>query len=267
MSIADQATKAATWSRVVGCFACYSKTLQSLSVPAKGYLLGSAFLAFVAALGLLGATQETARLLLWLAGIVYATTLIHEIYLVVAPHAERLWFRWLLAPPIVLMVGAYSLGSAASIVNAATGQDPGLFPRATAFMAPIAALPAMALIALMVLVPSLLFVLFAWMAQLSSKDSTTTLRAWRWLGRFAGVFSLIAFVSPLVDADSKFQDITKGWAGWIAQGLDMHTDHSCAEGEWDRVLRINETLVVVSRRTEQGLEFQRVRCALDVESS
>lgn len=237
---------------------------KSMSQVEKAYAFGM----FLCVIGILmlavRVNQAIATPVFWGAGLFLFVALAREAYVIVVGHLESTWAKWLMVPAAV-MVSAYSLGSAANIVNAATGQDPGVFPRATAFMAPIAAIPALALF-VSVLAGIALFMMFvAWAAQLSSKDKKKAGRAWMWLGRIGGAFATMSFVSPVLVTESSFGQGVEEVAGWMAQGLDMHTDQACAAGKWDRVLRINDELVVVARRTHAGLMFQRQSCPLGAE--
>src|SRR3546814_12663395 len=97
------------------------------------------------------------------------------------------------------MGGALALGESARFVNLATGQDPELFPRATTFLAPIAALPILGFVAIVLLAFSIMAFMFTWGAQLGSKDRARERRAWFWFARLIAAFSAIAFVSPAVE--------------------------------------------------------------------
>lgn len=137
-----------------------------------------------------------------------------------------------------------------------------MFPRATAFMAPIAAVPAIALLVSVLAGFALFMMFFAWATQVSSQDKKKAGRAWLWLGRIGGAFATLSLVSPAIVAESGFGQRVEKVAGWMAQGLDMYVDPACAAGEWDRVSRINDELVLVSRRTDTGLTFLRESCPL-----
>jgi hypothetical protein len=164
--------------------------------------------------------------------------------------------------PLAIMVSAFSLGSAANMINAATGQDPGLFPRTITLMAPIAAIPAIALIAVIGLGISTLLLLFLWGTQVTSRNSVRAAKGWIWLARLLAVFATMVVISPAIEAESGFNQLSQGAAGWMVQVLDMHADPTCGPGKRDRVRRINDDLVVVARRTKIGLVFRRERCPL-----
>src|SRR3546814_6970895 len=102
--------------------------------------------------------------------------------------------------PVLVMGGALAIGESARLVNLATGQDPELFPRATTFLAPIAALPILGFVAIVLLAFSIMAFMFTWGAQLGSKDRARERRAWFWFARLIEAFSAIAFVSPAVEA-------------------------------------------------------------------
>jgi hypothetical protein len=238
---------------------------KSMSQVEKAYAFGMVLCAIGILMLVVRVNQAIAGPLFWGAGLFLFGALAREAYVIVVGHLESVWAKWLLVP-VAVMVSAYSLGSAANIVNAASGQDPGLFPRTTAFMAPVAAIPALALLVSVLAGIALTMMFFAWASQLSSKDKTKAGRAWVWLGRIGGAFATISLVSPVIVEESGFGQSVEKVAGWMAQGLDMHSDQACAAGEWDRVLRVNDELVVVARRTEAGLRFRRELCSLRAES-
>lgn len=237
---------------------------KALTQVEKAYALGMALCAVAIFVPLAGVERPVVLSIFLLAGLLLCGTLAREAYVLIARHLESTLSRWFMVPAAV-MVSAYSLGSAANIVNAATSQDPGLFPRATAFMAPVAAIPALALLVSVLAGVALLVMFFAWGTQLSSKDRNRSSKAWIWLGRIGGALATLSLISPLTVERSSFGRFVETAAGWMAQGLDMHIDRACSADEWDRVLRMNDELVLVSRRTEDGLVFLREECALKSE--
>src|SRR3546814_15705660 len=125
------------------------------------------------------------------------------------------------------MGGALALGESARFVNLATGQDPELFPRATTFLAPIAALPILGFVAIVLLAFSIMAFMFTWGAQLGSKDRARERRAWFWFARLIAAFSAIAFVSPAVETKSGFHTGVCAWPLLFAAGLQLLVDTQC----------------------------------------
>ena len=239
-------------------------SFKALSQVEKAYAVGLALCAVAIFVPLAGVERPVVLSIFLLAGLLLCGTLAREAYLLIVRHLESTLAKWLMVPAAV-MVSAYSLGNAANIVNTATGQDPGLFPRATTFMAPVSAVPALAFFISVLAGMALLAMFFAWGSQLSSKDRKRSSKAWVWLGRIGGALGTLSLMSPLAVEQSSFGRFVETAAGWMAQGLDMHVDRTCATGEWDRVLRINDELVLVARRTDDGLVFRREECALQSE--
>lgn len=237
---------------------------KALSQVEKAYVVGMALCAVAVFVLLAGIERPVVLSIFLLAGLLLCGSLAREAYVFIVRQLEATLSKWLMAPAAV-MVSAYSLGSAANIVNMATGQDPGLFPRATAFMAPVAAIPALALLVSVLAGVALLLMFFAWGTQLSSKDRKRSAKAWIWLGRIGGALATLSLISPLAVEKSSFGRFVETAAGWMGQGLDMHVDRVCATGEWDRVLRIDDELVLVAHRTDNGLVFRREECALQSE--
>lgn len=240
------------------------EAFNSVSHVGKAYAVGM----LLCAIGILVPASDGAQALsgpfLWAGGLFLVAALTREAYVIVSPHVQSAWSKALMVP-VAVMVGAYSLGSGANIVNAATGQNPDLFPRATAFMAPIAAIPAFALLVTVLAGAALLIMSLAWINEISSKNKSKGGRAWLWLGRIAAALATMSLVSPAFLAESGFGQGIEKVAGWMAHGLDMHTDSTCGAGEWSRVARINDELVVVARKAESGLVFRREQCSLNAE--
>lgn len=237
---------------------------KSMSQVEKAYAFGMVLCAIGIILLAIKVDQAFVGPFFWGAGLFLFGALAREAYVIVVGHLESAWVKWLIVP-LAVMVSAYSLGSAANIINTATGQDPGLFPRASAFMAPIAAIPALALFVSVLAGIALFTMFFAWATQLSSKDKNKAGRSWLWLGRIGGAFATMSLISPVIAAESGFGQGVETLASWMVQGLDMHRDQACAAGEWERVLRVNDELVVVARRTERGLTFRREICTLSAQ--
>lgn len=237
---------------------------KALSQVEKAYVLGMTLCAVAIFMPLAGVEHPVVLSIFLLAGLLLCGALAREAYVLIVRHLESTLSKWLMVPAAV-MVSAYSLGSAANIVNMATGHDPGLFPRATTFMAPVSAIPALAFFVSVLAGIALLVMFFAWGSQLSSKDRKRSSKAWVWLGRIGGALATLSLISPLAVEQSSFGRFVETTAGWMAQGLDMHVDRTCATGELDRVLRMNDELVLVARRTDEGLVFRREECALQSE--
>lgn len=246
--------------------AWYLRPLQgfnALSQVEKAYVIGIGICGIALLLSLIGARHH-AGLPALLAALILCSALAREAYVLVVKHLESPLSKWFMVPAAV-MVSAYSLGSAANFVNTATGQDPSLFPRAVTFIAPVAAIPVLALFVSLLASISLLVMLFAWGTQRSSKDKKRSSRAWLWLGRMGGAFVTLSLSSTLAVEESSFSRFVEKTAGWPALGLDMHVDRACASDEWDRVLRINDELVLVASKRGDGIIFRRQVCALQAE--
>ena len=197
----------------------------------------------------------------WSAAALASLSLTYEAYLRVVPHAQSLWGRWLMLP-VAATVGSAAYGHSSHILNAATGQDPDLFPRSMAFMTSFAAIPLLGIVAMVLLIVGMLFSMLAGFLQVVSNDRARSNNAWIWIARVFSACTAMVFVSPVLDEKSSIGQSIEGMAGWVAQGFDMHVDRTCGPGEWDRVKRINETLVLRVSRVDGQLLFRRVACPL-----
>lgn len=160
------------------------------------------------------------------------------------------------------MGGAAALGQSSYLINQATGQDPNLFPRALTFMTPIAALPLVGLLAVVLIFLCLLLTPLFGMFQIWSADPLRSKKAWMWMPRFLALIASLTLVLSVLDADSGFDSTATRWAAHVVEALDMHTDRECSGSESGRVKRINDTLVVRTIETDTGPIFRRHACAL-----
>ncbi|WP_132987089.1 hypothetical protein [Luteimonas terricola] len=239
----------------------WMRSLFALHPAKKAYVLGGTLLLVSLAGVALPVDDAPFRSIGWVGGLVLTFALACEAYLLIARVADAAWAKWLMVP-VLIMGGALAIGDSARLVNVATGQDPELFPRATTFMAPIAALPILGFVAIVLLAFSVVAFMFTWTAQLGSKDRARERRAWFWFARFIASFAAISFVSPAVETKSGFHTGVSEWAPRLVAGLDMHIDPQCGPAPSDRVKRLNDDLVVLAQKTPAGLVFRRVECAL-----
>lgn len=237
------------------------RSLLALHPAEKAYVLGGTLL--LVALAGVTLPGDDARFLSigWVGGLVLTLALACEAYLLIARVADATWAKWLMVP-VLVMGGALAFGESARLVNLATGQDPELFPRATTFLAPIAALPILGFVAIVLLAISVIAFTFTWGAQLGSKDRVRERRAWFWFARLIAALAAIAFVSPAVETKSGFHTGVREWAPRLAAGLDMYVDPQCGPAPSDRVKRLNDDLVVLAQKTPAELVFRRVECPL-----
>lgn len=237
--------------------------LRGLSFVEGTYLVGLALALLTVVAPLTGIDQEIASPVVWASAAILAFGLAQEVYAKVRANADSHWFKWLMVP-VAIMVAALSLGSASGVVNEATGLDPSHFPRAVSFMAPLAALPVLAIFGVIGLVIGLVAMTLTWMIQLAltKAGERPKDRGWKWFGRIGGAICAMMLITPVTEPGSAFGQKTKDLAAWMAQGLDMHKDPQCGPGELDRIVRVNDALVVRVVRGDQGLTFRREVCPL-----
>lgn len=240
------------------------EAIRRLGFVERTYALGGLALGLSLLLDFCGVDKPLGAAIAWFGAAALCFALAREVYVLALTQVNAAWFKWLMVP-VGTMVAAVSIGSASSVVNAATGQDPSVFKLSVAFMAPVAAIPAVAFVVSVFAGVCVMGMLLAWGSQLASRDARRSARAWMWFARAGGAFATLALASPLVEASSGFHTSQVKWAGWMAQGLDMYVDKSCARGEWDRVKRINDELVIVVRRSNEGLDFRREKCPLSAD--
>lgn len=252
----------AFWSRVEHLWlAQRAAAFRALPLLQQTYLLGllTSVLCLVAMTA--GADVDAIAIMLWVPTLLLSGAIAVECYGVAARYSDRLWLKWLTAP-LIVMLGAFGWGAARSLLNEATGQDPELFPLAVVFMAPVAVIPAVALVMSVCLAVAAIAMFFIWMLVMAFAPARSRIHGAMWIWRACAAIAAISLISPLVSSPSAFATLTRQWAATMAQGLDMHADPTCGPRDWDRVRRISDELVLVATRTTAGPAFRRVACPL-----
>lgn len=235
---------------------------SALSLCARLYGCGVGFLMLSCIASVLRAPNWFVHPVITVAGVLLIAGFVGEAYAKLVKLAKKTWFKWVMVP-IAAMVFAASLGGAAHVVAEATAQDPSYFPLAVSFLAPLAVVPALALvgaIALGALSLAMIFSLF-----LSEKISKVPEKepTWLALGRVLGVISTTFALSMMVDPTSPLGRSTVVVAGWAAYVLDMHKDTECGFDDRDRVKRINDELVIrMQPNGSNAPTFTRHACVL-----
>lgn len=85
--------------------------------------------------------------------------------------------------------------------------------------------------------------------------------------RVAGLIGIAAAAGQLISPPTRLNEGLETAARYSAFFLDMVPDGTCAPIEGDRVARINDSLVIVGRMTEDGLQFVRKDCALAADAA
>lgn len=188
-------------------------------------------------------------------------------------------YRWLVAKleaPLAkwligiagVMAAALATGAASSTLAVATGQDPSAFKTATAFLAPLSFIP---ILATLIIAGGLLVLIFYFTGSLAKHSlSRAKLRGFDVLLSFArgiGIIGVASAASQVISPPMQFNDGLEAAARYSAFFLDMVPDRTCAPTAGDRVVRINDNLVVIGRLTEDGLQFVRRECAVTAQST
>lgn len=256
-----QALEQSAESRADRWLSRMEERVRQLRGTDRAYLLGAVLFCVATGMLAIGYEVEMARAWRWLSGAIFSGALGCEVYQFVRRRADALWLK-LLMVPLAVMGSAMGLGGGAHLVARATGQDPEMFPRAITFMAPVAAVPVLALIATVVLAIAFFGVILALGARATSKEPAKRATAPRVAAWLAGLVATAFLITPLRNEGSTFHQLSISLAGWSAQVLDMHPNEACTRGPQDRVRRINDELVLRAWQTDKGTFFRREACPL-----
>lgn len=188
-----------------------------------------------------------------------------EGYLWVEPALDNRLIK-LFATAISVMALAAATGLSRLAVNEATGQQAAHFGSAVGFLVPLSFIPVLAFF-LMIgsFVASMLMIVrgfgMALIKKLSDREFfVLTSRI------FAG-FSIPLLVATAMPSPTLTWPWMKWLAGYSALILDTEVNGACAEHSEDRIVRINDELVIVGRQTQDGPQFVRRVCPLVAEST
>ncbi|MFK3648014.1 hypothetical protein ACI2IY_06190 [Lysobacter enzymogenes] len=157
-----------------------------------------------------------------------------------------------------VMAAATAAGGSAWTVAEATGQDPSHFKTTIAFLTPLSFMPVLGLAVMVCGIIALPLLLSVAGTKLVTRKAGGG--AWMFFARMLGYLFLLLLASWA--ASSSYGAVTRPLAARAAYSLDMHRDPGCSAVENDRVMRINDDLVIVGRLTNDGPKFLRKACPL-----
>ena len=228
-----------------------------------GMIMAGLFVATIAASGI----GLPADVLLMTAITITAIAFVIESYRWLVAALEAPLAKWLTGVAGV-MAAAVATGAASATLAVATGQDPNAFKTATAFLAPLSFIP---ILAMLIIAGGLLWLPFFVIGMLAKhslargkpKDFDMLLS----FARIVGLTGIAAAAGQLISPPTRINEGLETAARYSAFFLDMVPDRTCAPIEGDRVARINDSLVIVGRMTDDGLQFVRKDCAISAESA
>lgn len=164
---------------------------------------------------------------------------------------------------LAVMAAAVATGASAITLADATGQDPGNFKSSIALLAPLAFVPVLALVAMVVSFCSLPLVLFFSLGKhFAAKEKNDNFLVLLMISRLLGFIALVAGAGQLLNPSTGLDAGLKKIAAYSAYLLDMHADPICSAIPGDRIVRLNDNLVIVGRITNDGPRFVRRSCGL-----
>jgi hypothetical protein len=163
-----------------------------------------------------------------------------------------------------IMATAMAAGGSAWTISEATGQDPSHFKTTIAFLTPLSFVPLFGLAVTLVGLIALPVLFLLAMGSLAIQDKSVT--TWKLFAQMLGYLFILLLGVEAISSRSPYDALVHPLAAHAAFSLDMHSDPSCAPLQGDRVIRLNDTLIIVARLTEQGPRFLRKPCPLTAEA-
>lgn len=197
----------------------------------------------------------------------FALAYLREAYLWTLPKLELPLVKLAIAA-LGVMAAAAATGVSRMAVNDATGQDPAHFATTVTLLVPISFVPVVAatvsvggiIVALVTIFWTLLRSLWTWTKPADLDLLLGGVRVFSCLVIIGAAASLLKSSSPLFPTMSSL-------ASYSAYLFDAQPNSVCSPTQEDRVLRLNDELVIVARTTVDGLQFVRRACALAAEET
>lgn len=241
---------------------------QWLSQPLaiRGYMAGG-ILFLASFVGYLFAPEHPAVAAgLYSSCVVVSVSLLLEGYLWLDPKLENRLMK-LAASAIGVMALAAATGLSRLAVNEATGQPASHFGSAVGFLVPLSFIPVLAFFLLVGSSAASILLSIVGLGMAALRRKTSDRELFVLLSRAFASFAIVMLLSRFMPSPT----VTPGWMKWLAGYsalmLDTEVDESCAEHSKDRIVRINDELVIVGRQTIDGPQFVRRACPLLAEST
>ena len=139
----------------------------------------------------------------------------------------------------------------------ATGQDPGSFKVAQKLLLVLGAGQAASIVTAVLGILGVPVLFFALMTDVKEKTVN-----WKIIPRLIGYVVVMVSAYNSASEEGPFVAIQRSVAAQAAYRLDMHEDRTCSSVDGDRVVRINDDLVIVARPTDEAIVFRRIACKL-----
>lgn len=231
------------------------------------YLIAVACFLIGATIFLVHSNHDAARIGCYLSFFLFAAGFLREAYAWILPKLQLPLVKLLVAAGSVTAAAA-ATGVSRMAVNEATGQDPAAFATTVAFLVPISFVPVLAaLIAIagaFVIPGTILGSLGKAMITWSKPTDLDVILS---LARVIGCLAVITSAASLLSATSFLFPAMEWLAGRSALTFDLQPNKACGEVKGDRVLRLNDELVIVGRVTNDGVQFVRRACPLSAEDT
>lgn len=202
-----------------------------------------------------------------LAFFVFGLVFLREAYVWLLPKLELPLVKLLIAAAGV-MAAAAATGISRMAVNDATGQDPSHFGTTVALLVPLSFAPVLAALVTVsgfVIIPGTL--LWGLLKALLTWSKPTDLDILLSVARMFGCIVVVVAAASLLTPSSFLFPSLRWLASHSAYLFDFQPNPACGPVESDRVLRLNDDLVIIARMTADGPQFVRRECSLLAEST
>ena len=227
-----------------------------------GMIIAGLFFGAIAIAG----TGLSADILLITSATTIGIAFVMESYRWLVARLEAFPAKWLTGV-VTVMAAAVATGAASSTLATATGQDPSVFERTTTFLAPLSFVP---ILATLIAIGGTLGLPLIMISELAKHGCTLgkpkNFDVLLSLARAGGMAFVAVVAAQLLLPSTRLYEGLETTARYSAFFLDMVPDRTCAATGGDRVVRINDNLVVIGRLTDDGLQFVRRECAVAAQS-
>jgi hypothetical protein len=232
----------------------------------RGYMGGGAIVMAAIVAYFFAPEHLATAVALYTGSFTVSAAFILEAYLWIVPKLEHRLVK-LLATAVGVMALAAATGLSRLAVNEATGQQATHFSSAVGFLVPLSFIPVLAFFLLIGGFVASLPLMVWGLGTAILRRKLSDLDFFVLLSRVFAAFSIVLLVGAAMPSPTRTPAWMKWLAGYSALVLDTEVNQACAEHSEDRVVRVNDGLVIVARQTSDGPQFVRRACPLVAEST
>lgn len=233
------------------------------SMPSAARLYNAGWLSALTGVGIVAAAGPSRVVdIIFLTGMACcAIGLLVEAYLW---YVQRLDRKIIITAYSIIAVAAWpaATGITSSALAKGIGQDPSYFENSVLLLTPLSFIPIVAILVAAfgtLFMPIAAFFAVKQLARKSQKHSPL------FLGRLLGYLFIVMIATQAISSMSPYDALMHRASTYAAYFFDMHQEPSCSSSSSDRIVRLNDDLVIVGRPIDSGVHFQRIPCRLEAE--